>query len=724
MPLGEALKEEIPGVVSFSRILSEECLFINGDVKFNRQKTFWVDEKFPEMFALRMIEGNVADALSRPHTMIISEEIAGKFFGNESPVGKSLLLNEGIIFQISGIFRKPEYPSHFDFDYLLSFSTLIVNGWIEFQNNWDTDAFYTYVKLAPNTDLNEFNRQLARFSRSTYVNYHNKNQQVGLKLQPVASIHLYSHLEDELGVNNRLSFIVILASLGLFTLLVSWLNFSGMVSSRYLSNPTSFLMNRVFGAPAFLLIKSMTIEIVILTLAAIAFSVAITSALGSAVYHILELPVKIYPLSLIPLLIIALLLPGIIFCSAAAGIMLFRMQPKDARAQMSSAKAFSKQQSALVVMQYSFSIFLIIFLAITFKQIHFLKSSDPGYHKNQVLVIYSPRTLIANPARIPKGNSFIDRLKQNRYAAAVCFTSDIPGKAVQTSIAGRCWLSSPNTPDVRIPTDQLYIDHGYFATLGLKLIAGKNFEDKRELNRDKVIINERAMKALGFDNPEAIIGAGIKNQDNRQLTICGVVSDFHQEGLQEEIKPMAFVYGYNYEFGYCAAKLEKPTTATLKSIQKVWDSEYPNDPFDYFFLDQRFNEQYRSEALFFRLCLIFGIIATLIACYGLFGISVETVSKRRKEIGIRKVNGATILEIMGLLNYTYVKLTLISFLIAFPFAYLAIRKWLESFAYKTTLSWWIFALSGILALGIALLTVSWQSWRAATRNPVEALRYE
>jgi putative ABC transport system permease protein len=232
------------------------------------------------------------------------------------------------------------------------------------------------------------------------------------------------------------------------------------------------------------------------------------------------------------------------------------------------------------------------------------------------------------------------------------------------------------------------------------------------------------MKALGFNDPESIIGTGIRNQDNRTLTILGVVSDFHQEGLQEEIKPMAFVYGYNYEYGYCAAKLDQPTPATLKSIQKVWDTVYPNDPFDYFFLDQRFNEQYRNEVLFFRLCLIFGIIATLIAGYGMFGISVETVSKRRKEIGIRKVNGATVLEIMGMLNRLYIKLTLISFLIAFPFAYFSIRQWLESFAYRTPLTWWIFILAGVLTLGITLFTVSWQSWRAAVRNPVEALRYE
>jgi len=398
--------------------------------------------------------------------------------------------------------------------------------------------------------------------------------------------------------------------------------------------------------------------------------------------------------------------------------------PNDAHFRMNPAKTFSKQQLILVVMQYSFSIFLIIFLAITFKQIHFLKSSNPGYNKTQVLVIYSPRSLIVNPLRIAKGNAFIDQLMHFGYATAGCIISDIPGKAVQTSISARCWLSSPNTPELRIPTDQLYIDHGYFKTLDLKLIAGNDFEDKLEVNKDKMIINERAMKALGFDSPEAIIGTGIKNQDNRKFTIWGVVSDFHQEGLQEEIKPMAFVYGYDYGFGYCVAKLDNPTSANLKSIQKIWDSVYPNDPFDYFFLDQSFNQQYQNEALFFKLCLIFGITATLIACYGLFGISVETISKRRKEIGIRKVNGATILEIMGMLNSTYIKLTMISFLIAAPFAYFAIQKWLENFAYKTELSWWIFALAGILALGIALLTVSWQSWKAAKRNPVEALKYE
>ena len=725
MPLGEALKEKIPGVVSFSRILAEENLYRNEENKLNRQKTYWVDESFPEMFSLRIVAGNAVDALSKPFSGLVSEEVARKFFGNKSPLGKILILNEGLKMEINGVFKKPEYKSHFDFDYLMSYKTVLVYN--QFQNNWDTDAYYTYIKLAPNVNRAEVDRELAKFAAATYVNYPKKDQKLELNLQPIASIHLNSHLENELSANSNFSFIVILATLGLFTLLVSWLNFSGMVSSRYLSNQTSLLINRILGSPQSLLV-TMSLEIFILAFAALFLAVPLSLIFGNEIFNLMGVPVSVYPLQLALVLAVSLLLAATVFSGLIAGSMLIGKLPKAGRSLASSGKVVGTRQSALVVLQYSFSIFLMIFLLIAFKQIHFLKNTNPGYSKDQVLVVHTPRTLIMNPERISKGNTFIGELKRNGYAEAGTITSDLPGKPIHTELSGFFWLSPPASPDLKVPADWVSIDPGYFATLGLKLIAGRDFEEKEEQNKDKIIVNEKAAKAMGFDAPEKAIGevvrANNETNDNKAYTIIGVVSDFHQEGLQKDIKPMAFTHSYFYLFGFCAVKLGNASSSNVAAIQKVWESTFPNDPFDYFFLDERFDQQYQSETLFFRLCMVFGIIATLIACYGLFGISVEIISKRRKEIGVRKVNGATVAEVMGMLNLTYLKWTAISFVVASPFAYLAINQWLESFAYRTTLSWWIFALAGLLALGIALLTVSFQSYKAAVKNPVESLRYE
>lgn len=232
---------EISGVAAFSRILAEENLYRTEDVKLNRQKTYWVDESFPAMFAIPVVEGSTVDTLSKPFSGMVSEEVAKKFFEDKSPLGKILILNEGLNMEVRGIFKKPAGKSNFDFDYLMSYAT--VEFYNQFQNNWDTDACYTYIQLESKMNPAEFSAGLERFAAATYVNYPKKNQQVELKLQPVASIHLHSHLQNELTANSQFNFLIIISILGLFTLLVSWLNFAGMVSSRYLSNHTSFLMN-------------------------------------------------------------------------------------------------------------------------------------------------------------------------------------------------------------------------------------------------------------------------------------------------------------------------------------------------------------------------------------------------------------------------------------------------------------------------------------------------
>ncbi len=729
LPLGEALKAQIPGVIECARLLDEETLFRYGEAKFNRQKTYWVDETFPEIFSIETTEGNAKEGLSKPFAGLISEEVSKKFFGNDSPIGKVMIENEGLNMEIGGVFKKPVGKSHFDYDYLMSFKTVLFYN--QFQNNWDTDMFYTYIKLDSNADLDQVKQKLAAFAATTYVNYHKKNQQVELHLQPFASIHMGSHLDNELSVNNNYSFVLILSVLGLFTLLVSLLNFSGMVTSRYGANKTSMLMNRIFGSRK-ILIGTITLEIAFLQAIAFLLAFLFTYVAGNQLFNMLEVPVSIFTLQTAPLLIGVLLVPSVLFCSLLTAVLVLRTQAK--LASSGKAKPLHKsgrQQSTLVIVQYSFSIFLIIFLVASLKQVHFLKNSNPGYNKEMILGIHTPRTLIMNPDRITKGNLFFDQIIKAGLAESGSITSDLPGKPVHTDMGGFFWLTPTNSPELKVPADWISLDTGYFQTLNIQLLAGKNFEGERVANREKIILNEKASKAMGFKKPEDAIGSVIIGNSStlgpegkRAFTVIAVAPNFHQEGLQEDIKPLAFTYNYNYLFGCCALKLTNANPDYLKAIQNTWETIFPDDPFDYFFLEDRFNQQYKNEVLFFRLCMVFGLIAALIACYGLFGISAETILRRRKEIGIRKVNGATIFEIMGILLGTYGRWIIFSFAIAAPIAWFATNKWLDTFAYRTELSWWIFPLSGLIALLVALLTVILQSWRAATRNPVESLRCE
>ena len=728
MPLGEALTQQIPGVVTYSRLLDEECLFRYNDIKLGRQKTYWVDETFPDMFSVEIIEGEAVDALSRAFTGMVSEEMAKKFFGDESPIGKVLIENEGLNMEIRGVFKKPAYSSHFDYDFLMSYATvLFYNG---FQNNWDTDMFYTYIQLSPNAEVENVKSNIKKFAEATYVNHHDKNQQVDLVLQPVSSIHLGSHLENELSINNKFGFVLILAMLGLFTLLVSMLNFSGMITSRYKSNQKSLLIIQVFGSKNSIL-SSIIIETFLIQSLAFISALLFIVLCGDRFFSLINVPVTISLLDS-PLLMLGLYVFCIVFCSLIALTMVYGyLLLNGVNSSHTIRKSKNNSQASLVIMQFSFSIFLIIFLAISIKQVQFMKGTNPGYDMGQVLALHSPRTLIMNSERISKGNLFIEQLKSKGLAESGCITSDLPGKPVHTDLSGFVWLSSPKIQDLKVPADWISIDTAYIKTLGINLIAGLNFHGDIPANITRIVLNEKAVRELGFESPEMAVGARVKGRSAslqqigmEDFTIAGVVADFHQEGLQEEVKPTAFTYSYYYLFGLYAVKVTNPSANTLASIQENWESLFPDDPFDYFFLDQRFHQQYKNETLFFKLCLIFGIIATIIACYGLFGISIETIAKRKKEISVRRVNGATAAGISSMLGYTYGRWVLFSFLIATPCAYWATHKWLESFAYKTTLSWWVFALSGLLAIIIALVTVSGQTWQAATMNPSEALRNE
>ena len=728
MPLGEALKEQIPSVVSYSRLLDEECLFRYDDIKMGRQKTYWVDNTFPDIFSIEIVEGNAADALTRPFTGMISEEIAKKFFGDESPVGKVLVENEGLNMEIRGVFKKPEHSSHFDYDFLMSYETVIFYN--SFQDNWDTDMFYTYIQLAPNADVENVKTNMKKFAEATYLNHHEKKQQVELILQPMASIHLGSHLENELSVNNKAGFVIILAMLGLFTLLVSLLNYSGLITSRYKANQKSLVMIQVYGSRNSL-VSSIIIETMLIHSLAFISALIFTLFCGNSLFDLINIPVSVSVLHT-PILLIAFNLFCILFCSIIAIAMVFGyLVLNGISANQTIRKGKSGSQASLVIMQFSFSIFLIIFLAISIKQVHFMKNTNPGYDMGKVLALHTPRTLIMNRDRISRGNLFIEKLKREGLVESGCITSDLPGKPVHTDLSGFVWLSSPKNQELKVPADWISVDTSYFKTLGISLIAGLNFHGDIPSNADRIILNEKAVKDLGFESPEMAIGARIRGNSAslqqigmEQFTIAGVVSDFHQEGLQEAVKPIAFTYSYFYLFGLYAVKVINPSVNTLASIQENWETLFPDDPFDYFFLDQRFHQQYKNETLFFKLCLIFGIIATLIACYGLFGISIETIAKRKKEISVRRVNGATAVSISSMLGYTYGRWVLYSFMIAAPCAYLATQKWLESFAYKTTLSWWVFVLSGFAAIVIALLTISGQTWQVATMNPAESLRNE
>ena len=378
----------------------------------------------------------------------------------------------------------------------------------------------------------------------------------------------------------------------------------------------------------------------------------------------------------------------------------------------------------LVVTQFAASIFLIIIVLTVFKQINYMKTRDLGVNIERTLVTYSPPTMNRRPTIISKLNSYKSMLKSTSGIEGICTSGAIPGREILWNRQDiRRIQDPPNTVKTYAYT---YIDHDFIKTFDLKLLAGRDYSETETENGKAVIINEMGLKQLGFKNAEQAVNSYILVGD-MQVQIVGILKDFHQESLKREIKPILFFYGYTWmsDIGYYSIRINSADLKqTINRIEEIWRKIYPEDHFKYFFLDEEFNSQYRSVLAFGRVFMLFSLLAVFVAAIGLFGLAVYSTNQRIKEIGIRKVNGARNSEILVLLNKEFVKWVAIAFVIAVPFSWYVMHNWLATFAYRTSLSLWIFALAGALAMGIALFTVTWQSWKTATSNPVEALKYE
>jgi len=379
----------------------------------------------------------------------------------------------------------------------------------------------------------------------------------------------------------------------------------------------------------------------------------------------------------------------------------------------------------MVIAQMAISIIFLSITMIVHKQINFMKKPDKGINLNQVLTMNAPASLNSDTTRRTKYLSFKRDLLQEPIFKSVTVNAFTPGQAPRYGYVEYV------RPDAGIrPNSQFFEnngDDGLIETFGLHLIAGRNFTSRIPENFRKVILNESSIKELGFSSPEDAVGKNIyrSNRDTIPIEVIGVLADFHNEGLQKPIYPMVYNNGYPFEFGFYSVRLNTNNfSKALERLQVIWDSHYPSDPIDYFFADEFFFRQYQSEARFGNFYISLTVLSITIACLGLFGLIVFYLDQKRKEIGLRKINGAREYEILVMLNKNITGWVITAFVLALPVSFFTMQKWLQNFAYRTELSWWIFVLAGLLVLLIALLTVSWQSWRAATRNPIEIMRYE
>jgi putative ABC transport system permease protein len=709
-PMAAFIRDKLPEIENTVRITKvPKGLVGYGENHFFEENMILSDASVFNVFTFPLLNGDPRSVLENPNSVVISRSIAEKYFGKENPIGKTISYNRNISLTVSGIMKDIPRNTHLPCEMIVSMATAKAFFGNDFLTNQMNTTIFTYLLTHKGTEGNQLEVAVNKlYGENSFNNttYH---------VQSLPSIHLHSNKGGEYQPNGDIRTVYIFSAIALLILIIACINYINLSLSLNKKRSTELGVRKVMGAGITQLIRLfLSNAFVLATISVLASFVAIWlllpgfSRLSGVAFRFSNLGIHFY-LELILIFSLIVLSTGL-----SSGWLAARLKPVTTlKKSGGNSKKNIGIHGLMVLFQFTISIVLIAATLLVTRQMNLLKNKNLGFSKEQLLVI--PVNDQNLKSRI---QSFKQDLLANPNILSASATSDLPGKML--------WVTSIKYEGQNEQSPQtmtyLEIDKDFLTTYGVQLKEGYLPGDTAcPYNGTQYLLNETAAKKLGWKQP---LGEMFSCYSGKQGHVAGIVHDFNFKSLHESVEPL-FLYMKEGVNNYLTLKLDtRDITKTISFAGQQWSKIAPGSPFGYFFYDDFYDQLYRSEARFSQIILIFSCIAILIACLGIFGLAAFLSETRTKEIGIRKVNGAKISEILAMLNKDFVKWVAIAFVIATPIAYYTMNKWLENFAYKTTLSWWIFALAGLLALGIALLTVSWQSWKAATRNPVEALRYE
>jgi putative ABC transport system permease protein len=719
--LKEAMLREIPEIEQATRLYPSywgKALLSDENYAFYDKSFLYVDNSFFNIFSFQFIYGDAKSALADPSSIVLTESFARRFFGNNDSLGQILTLNQKHALKVSGIIEDVPPQSHLKFDFLVS--TLGVRP--QWDNSWGKGHMHTYIKVNPQASLQEVD---AKIQQLVDTHRQQDNQQPNrpeiYSTQPLAGlhgIHLASPRWGELAPTGSMLYIQVFMMVGFFVILIAGINYVNLATARSAMRAKEIGMRKVAGAFRKTLIYQFLTESILVSVVAgtIAFGLAEVVLLffnGLMQKDLSLLTVESQPVwwliaaAVLGFGIAAGLYPAF-YLSAFKPISVFKKQRASNRTGFDLRKI-------LVVSQFALSAFLMVGMIVVQQQMNYIQSAKLGFDKDQVLVI---RDFHKVPNR---DRNYVVRHELEALAgvAKVGACNEMIGLQGHGSLTPMHVKGSNNQQGVLWTN----VGYNYLDAVGIELKEGRNFSPKFEtpLSHDVVILNETAVRRLIV--PEPVVGQQIVDPHGPLRTVIGVVKDFHYTSLHKDIKP--FVFGWTHNANTVAIKISGGNIQeTLSQIEATWGRIVPGVPLDFYFLDEAIDQLYRSEQNFRAIFSTMTGLILIIACLGLFGLAAFTAEQRTKEIGVRKVLGATVTSLVSLLSKDFIKLVLVANLLAWPIAYYAMNEWLQNFAYRIEMSWWIFLMAGVLALLIALLTVSYQAIRVATANPVKSLRYE
>jgi putative ABC transport system permease protein len=664
-------------------------------------------------------------ALREPNMVVLTRAMAQKYFGNENPLGQVVRLENKVDLTVTGVVEDVPANSHFRFDFLASFSTLTEDlVGLSPLEQWGVNfGIYTYALLPANLNVKSFEEKIARFY-DKHVDPKSADWRKTF-LQPLTGIHLYSHLEGEFEPNNYPSNLYIISTIGLLILAIACINFMNLATARSARRAKEVGMRKVLGAVKGQLLKQFLGESLLLAFIAMLLALVLVELLlpeyTALIGKSLHFKYRENWLSLAAIIGMATFV-GII-SGIYPAFVLSAYKPVETLKGMKSAGQMKKGplylKKVLVVTQFAISVFLIAGTLIIKEQLSFFKEANLGFKKDLTVVIPMSDRSISKQYQVIKNE--IERLP-NVLAVTASFKAPIGEGDFVASLYPKGFEAAQE----RFQINLNFIDYNFIENFGIKLLAGRNFSPEFTTDfKNAFIVNESTIRKLGFVKAEEALGHKVTiGLDEVEGTIIGVTEDFHIQSLHREIAPLVMMY-WPVLFNTLAIKISpNEISSTLERLEQAWSKLAPNFPFQYSFLDESINSLYQAEEKTERIAGTFSMLAIVIACLGLFGLASYATAQRTKEIGIRKVLGASVAGIVNLLSSDFTKLVIAANFIAWPLAWFAMNRWLQDFAYRVEIGWWIFVLAGGLALIIALLTICTQAIKAALANPVEALRYE
>ncbi len=718
-PLAPALQQEFPDIKEAVRLIHAEALVKYNDKLFEERNLFYADANLFDVFSFTMLKGNAGAALREPNNVVLTAATANKYFGNVSPVGQILSV-DGESMKVTGVMDNVPANSHLQFDFLISMATAEGKGsgydWLF--SNWYSNLFYTYILLPPDYDIGKLASQMAAFDKRHKEA--NSVTQHRYAFEKLTDIYLRSDRNDQAGKTGNLTHLYIFSVVAVFMLLIACINFINLSTARSSTRAKEVAIRKVAGAGRSQMIGQFLAESFLMIATALVTSLLLAAALlpyfnlfaGKSLSLHLSLPLHIAVIA--ALLVSTGLLSGIYPAVVLSGFL-----PVTALKGKVNPSAWNiLTRKGLVVFQFTVSVVLIVCSLVVYRQMNYLQQHDLGFASSQTMVInFEGDNHVQQRLDVIR-----QRLLSIPGVKGITASSNVPGDGNVGSWSADIVKKDGDTIHTELPV--YCVDYNYLQQYGIPMVAGKAFSRNDAADStESMLLNETAVRQMGFASATDAIGviAGMYPTDGR---ITGIVKDFHFESLQKAVTPLA-IRVIPFKFRLLSVELNgNNIQQTMAAIQSTWKILAPERPLEFSFLDESFNRQYQSDSKFGHVFGIFTVLAIVIACLGLFGLALFSVQQRTKEIGVRKVLGATVISIAATLSKGFLQLVIVAVVIASPVAYYCMYRWLNGFAYRTNISVWTFVIAGTAAVLIAFFTISFQSIKAAIANPVKSLRTE